>query len=66
MIERNRDEFELICDHCQDYVDGFDEFDEAVQYKKDNWKSVKGESGEWYELCPDCATPEIIREYKNK
>jgi hypothetical protein len=67
MIERNGDDFELICDHCEDSVDGFDEFDDAVQYKKDyGWKSVKGESGEWYELCPQCSTPEIIREYRDK
>jgi hypothetical protein len=67
MIERSGDEFELICDHCEDSVDGFDGFYEAVQYKKDNdWKSVKSDSGEWYELCPDCSTPEIIREYRKK
>jgi serine/threonine protein kinase len=59
--------FELICDHCEDSVDGFDKFADAVQYKKDTgWKSVKGGSGTWYELCPDCSTPEIIREYRGK
>jgi hypothetical protein len=67
MIERFGDEFELICDHCEDSVDGFDEFADAVQHKKDNgWKSVKGDSGSWYELCPDCSTPEIIKEYRRK
>jgi hypothetical protein len=67
VIERNGDGFEPICDHCEDSVDGFDEFDEAAQYKKDNgWKSVKGASGIWYELCPDCSTPEIIRGYRKK
>jgi hypothetical protein len=67
MIERNGDEYELICDHCEDYVDGFDEFDEAVRHKKNNgWKSVKSDSGDWYELCPDCSTPEIISEYREK
>jgi hypothetical protein len=67
MIERSGDEFELICDCCEDSVDGFEEFGEAVQYKKDNgWKSVKGASGIWYELCPDCSTLEIIQEYRKK
>jgi hypothetical protein len=67
MIDRNSDEYELICDHCEDSVGGFDEFDESVQYKKNNgWKSIKGDSGTWYELCPDCSTSEIIREYRDK
>jgi hypothetical protein len=66
MIERNGNEYELICDHCEKSVDGFDEFSEAVQYKKvKGWKSVKGVSG-WYELCRECSTPEIIREYRGK
>jgi hypothetical protein len=67
MIERNGDEYELICDHCEKLVDGFDEFSEAVQYKKvKGWKSVKGASGQWYELCRDCSTPEIIGKYREK
>jgi hypothetical protein len=67
MIDRNGDEYELICDHCEDSADGFDEFDEAVRYKKKNgWKSVKSDSGTWYELCPDCLTPEVISEYQTK
>ena len=60
------EEFVLICDHCEDSVEGFKEFDEAVDYKKKHWKSVKSESGDWYELCPDCSTSELISEYKNK
>jgi hypothetical protein len=67
MIERNDDEYELICDHCEDFVDGFDEFNDAVRYKKEySWKSVKGAHGEWYELCPECSTPEIIKKYREK
>jgi hypothetical protein len=67
MIERSGDWHELICDHCEESVDGFDEFADAVQHKKDyGWKSVKGKSGEWHELCPECSTPEIIREYREK
>ena len=67
MIERNGGEFELICDHCEDSVDGFDEFDDAVQYKKNNgWKNIKSDSGQWFELCPVCSTPEIVKEYRKK
>jgi hypothetical protein len=67
MIERSGDEYELICDHCEESVDGFDEFGYAVKYKKEyGWKSVKGDSGQWYELCRECSTPEIIRKYRKK
>jgi hypothetical protein len=66
MIERNGDGFELVCDHCEEPVDGFDDFEEAVKFKMTHaWKSVKGRN-QWYELCPLCATPEIIREYRGK
>ena len=73
MIEKSGwgtfEEFTLICDHpgCEVSVEGFPEFDDAVKYKKKNgWKSVKGESGEWYELCPECSTPENIEEYRKR
>jgi hypothetical protein len=67
MIERCGDEYELICDHCEEPIGGFNGFDDAVQYKKDNrWTSAKGASGQWYELCHECSTPEIMREYRGK
>lgn len=72
MIEKSGwgtcEEFTLICDsNCGEEVEGFSEFDDAVKYKKQNgWTSVRGESGEWYELCPECSTREIIEEYRRK
>jgi hypothetical protein len=67
MIERNGGVFELICDHCEDSIDGFDEFDDAVKHKMTHgWKSIKGQSGAWYELCRRCSTPERIEEYRRK
>ena len=62
------EEFALICDHCEEEVEGFDEFDDAVKHKKENgWYSVKSASGKWYELCPDCSSDrEIVEEYRNK
>jgi hypothetical protein len=67
MVERNGGEFELICDHCEDSKKGFNEFDDAVRYKKAHgWKSVRGASKQWYELCRHCSTPEIIEEYRRK
>jgi hypothetical protein len=66
VIERSGDEFELICDHCNDTEDGFKTFDDAKDYKVENWKSVKTRTQGWVELCPDCSTYEIIREYREK
>jgi hypothetical protein len=68
MIERNGDDFELICDHCgKTPMIGFDTFDEAVGYKaRKRWTSVKTKTRGWVDLCPLCATPEIIREYREK
>jgi hypothetical protein len=38
--------FELICDHCEDSIDGFDEFDDAVKHKMTNgWNLLKGSLG---------------------
>jgi hypothetical protein len=66
MIEREGWNFRLICDHCEDYKDGFEEFEDAVSYKKRNgWKSVRGRTG-WFEFCPRCSTPEIMSEYRDK
>jgi len=67
MIERNGWGFQLICDHCEDSVDGFEEFDLAVRHKKKNgWKSVKSNRGMWYEFCPKCSTDEIMGRYRDK
>jgi hypothetical protein len=62
------EEFTLICDNnCGEFVEGFTEFDDAVKYKRPNgWTSVKSDSDNWYELCPDCSTPETIEEYRRK
>ena len=43
MIERNNEvDYDLICDICGNKEDGFYDFNEAVEYKKENsWKSEK-------------------------
>ena len=54
MIEKQGSGYELQCDYCSNYVDDFDDFQEAVDYKKANgWKSVNI-NGEWTDKCPDC------------
>lgn len=55
MIEKtDNNEYELICDICGDSVVGFDNFSEAVGYKKqEGWKSQKVADG-WEDACPNC------------
>lgn len=46
--------YQLICDCCGREVKYFNDFMEAVQYKKDNnWQSKKFD-GQWTDMCPDC------------
>lgn len=56
MIEKSMGTFDLTCDVCGDGPDeSFDEFMDAVEYKKDNeWRSHKNDYGEWEDLCPEC------------
>jgi hypothetical protein len=56
MIEKVGGEFELICDVCEESADEFfDEFYDAVEYKKDNgWRSRKDAKGNWEDVCPEC------------
>ena len=54
MIDKEHGEFILSCDYCGEEVSGFDDFYDAVDYKKDNgWKSKKIK-GEWNDVCPEC------------
>jgi hypothetical protein len=44
----------LVCDICDHEVKYFDNFQDAVDYKKENgWRSRK-ENGEWLDICPEC------------
>jgi len=47
--------YTLTCDICgEKAIETFEEFHEAVQYKKDEgWKSQKYK-GEWEDVCPEC------------
>ena len=54
MIDKENNEFALRCDYCSNYVEGFYNFKEAVNYKKtNNWKSICI-NGEWLDKCPNC------------
>jgi hypothetical protein len=55
MIERHYGKYTLICDVCCKEVDEeFDDFQDAVDYKKfADWRS-KNINGEWVDVCLDC------------
>lgn len=54
MIDKEYGGYCLTCDICGEEVDGFDDYYDAVEYKKDNgWISRKID-GEWHDICPDC------------
>jgi len=55
MIDKFNGIYTLTCDICgEDAPETFDDFYDAVQYKKDNgWKSQKYR-GEWEDVCPEC------------
>lgn len=45
MIERNGNTYTLQCDYCSNYVDNLEDFQEAVDYKKERseimWRNSK-------------------------
>lgn len=44
----------LVCEECGREVKYFDEFQDAVDYKKENgWKSQRDKDG-WKDICPEC------------
>jgi hypothetical protein len=57
-IRKESDIYVLECDECGEESDEeFDDFYEAVAFKKDRsngWMSWKDEDGLWKDLCPSC------------
>lgn len=55
MIDKQSGQYHLICDICgEEAEETFDDFYEAVQYKKaEGWKSQK-RNGQWEDVCPGC------------
>ena len=55
MIDKQSGRYHLICDICgEEAEEDFDDFYEAVEYKKaEGWKSQK-RNGQWEDVCPEC------------
>lgn len=59
MIDREYGKYVLVCDICGEEVNGFDTFDEALDYKEEkDWKSRRGKQLDlkdgWIDICPAC------------
>lgn len=53
-IIREYGKYSIYCDICGEHIDDFEEFQDAVDFKKTaGWKSRK-DGKEWIDLCPDC------------
>ena len=54
-IDKEGSAYVLRCDICGDKaLQDFDDFEDAVRYKKDNgWKSQWDKYG-WEDVCPEC------------
>lgn len=59
MIVKEYGRYKPVCDICGEAADeDFDEFMDAVDYKKQNgWKSQRYE-GVWMDVCPECQEEE--------
>ena len=55
MIDKQSGRYHLICDICgEEAEEDFDDFYDAVEYKKaEGWKSQK-RNGQWEDVCLDC------------
>lgn len=50
--------YELHCDRCEYVEEGFDDFMDAVKFKKEyGWKSMKVRDG-WEDICSTCVNLE--------
>ena len=54
MIDKQYGKYVLSCDICGENVDGFDSFDEAERYTKENGWVISRTDGGWVNICPPC------------
>lgn len=56
MIEKEGKKLILECDSCSSYVEDFFDFQEIIDYKKNNgWKNYRVEKM-WVDVCPNCVS----------
>lgn len=57
MIRKENKEYVLYCDQCSNYKEGFNTWQEALDFKKakkQGWGCRKDKNDNWIDLCPDC------------
>ena len=55
MIEQEYGKFSLVCSICNTtYIPGFETFQDAVDYAKENGWKIEKENGQWEDICPEC------------
>jgi len=59
MITKEYNKYVLVCDVCGEEVGGFDDWEDALDYKtQEVWRSGRGEQldlkNEWIDICPKC------------
>lgn len=60
-IERFRNFFTPVCDGCETELPAEESFMDAVEAKRRaGRKTSRDESGEWVDLCPECAKAESM------
>jgi len=53
-IDKEYGQYTPTCDVCGERLEGYDDFEDAVNGKKvAGWKSTKLD-GEWIDYCPNC------------
>ena len=62
IVKMSDNSYVLYCDYCSNSADGFDDFLEAVNYRKSHsWKSFKNKNDEWTDKCPVCQSGDDIQ-----
>lgn len=62
IVKNSNSSYTLFCDYCSNSVDDFEDFFEAVNYRKShNWKSFKNKNDDWMDKCPVCQSGEDIQ-----
>lgn len=64
---RTRYSWFCVCDCCGTEISGGTCFQDSVAArKKEGWRSIKDDAGEWMDLCPDCQKAMKEAEYHGK
>jgi len=55
MIQKDYDEWYIICDNCEERSTAFDSFNEAVDGKQEAGFTSRKIDGQWADICDECS-----------